>query len=475
MVLAGFDSVNSDNTESSQPCSWWALAGVLGLMKLVIFVLDSNPQVVLGDSMSYLATAIAQSIPPDRSFLYGFLIHNLTTRARSLSSLVAVQTFAGIATALITAAVLVRFFRVSFRMAAAIAMAIAIEPQQLLYERFVLTESLSTAVFAGLLFLGLEYIHSRRMWALAATQIAGVLLIALRMTYLPVVVATTVVAPILTCLTLKRRSRQVGIHLVVSLTLFAALHSAYRRWNGYVSNLPPAYIYADGFFLIGTVSPLVRPVDTANPQLVPVLSQPLAYATGENRILARNAELYWEEGLVGRMKAVLKDDYQANLEAKRIAYRTILRDPAGVVRLAMQTYLLFYSREHMSAGMRGEAGMRELEAGQLNLLSLYHLDARGLPFMKTITRQYYLASLPWFLVLLHSPLALLACAFAARPGTRRLMWFLALMACLPVGTAQLLQVEPSTRYLHSVTVLFAIAIGVFASGFFLRTGRKTET
>lgn len=460
--------MNSNKTDGLQATSWWVLAAFIGLVKLVVFVLDSNPQVLLGDSMSYLATAIQGWIPNDRSFLYGFLVNYVTTRARSLSSLLAVQTCAGIATALFTAWILVRFFRAPFRIAAAMAVIIAIEPQQMMYERFVLTESLSTAVFAGFLFLALEYIYSKQWWSLPATQIAGVLLIALRMTYLPVVAATTLIAPFLACVPLRNRGRQLAIQLLISVSLFALLHTAYRQWNGYLQEKPPAYLYADGFFLIGTVSPLITAADTDIPQLAPVLSRPLAYAKGENRVISRNAELYLDDGLVTRIKAALKDDYQANVEAKRIAYRAIRRDPAGLIRLATQTTLLVYSWKYMNDSMREEAGMRGLEQGQLDVLSHYHLDARGLPFMKTLTRQYYLGSWPWFLLVLHTPVALLVCVAVEQPGARRLIWFLALTAWVQVGTAQLLQVEPSTRYLHPTAVLFAIAIGVCVSRLFAR-------
>ena len=392
---------------SSTPASlWWALASFLGLAKLAVFVLDSNPQFVLGDSMSYLTTAMLGWIPPDRSFLYGFLVHNVTTRARSLSSLVAVQTCVGIATALVTALILVRFFRAPFLIAAAMAVSVAIEPQQLLYERFVMTESVSTAFFAVFLLLVLEYLHSRKMWVLIAVQVAGVVLIAFRLTYVPLVAATTLIGPFMAYLPVRNRV-QLAVHLLMSMSLFVGLHTAYKYWNGYLSNLPAAYLYADGYFLIATVSPLVTPADTDVPELVPVLSRPLAYASGPNQIISRKAELYLAEGLVARLKEALKDDYQVNVEAKRIAYRVIRRDPFGCIRLAVQTYLLFYSREYMSESMRQEAGMRELEPGQLKILSNYHLDARGLPFMKSLTRQYYLASWPFFLLLLHTPVALL--------------------------------------------------------------------
>lgn len=451
---------------SSTPASlWWALASFLGLAKLAVFVLDSNPQFVLGDSMSYLTTAMLGWIPPDRSFVYGFLVYNVTTRARSLSSLVAVQTCAGIVTALVTALILVRFFRAPFFIAAAMAVAVAIEPQQLLYERFVMTESVSTAFFAVFLLLVLKYLHSRKMWVLIAVQVAGVVLIAFRLTYVPLVAATTLIGPFMAYLPVRNRV-QLAVHLLMSVSLFVGLHTAYKYWNGYLSKLPAAYLYADGYFLIATVSPLVTPADTDVPELVPVLSRPLAYASGPNQIISRKAELYLAEGLVARLKEALKDDYQVNVEAKRIAYRVIRRDPFGCIRLAVQTYLLFYSREYMSESMRQEAGMRELEPGQLKILSNYHLDARGLPFMKSLTRQYYLASWPFFLLLLHTPVALLLAAALVRPGKRRLLWFLVLITGLQVATVQMLEVEPSTRYLHPVTVPFVIAIGVCATRLF---------
>src|SRR5499433_2971378 len=147
---------------------WLALALFLGFSKLVVLVFDSNPQVFGGDSFSYLAGARTGWIPPDRSFVYGFFVHDVTSRARSLSSLVAVQTFAGVVTAWLVAVILVRYMRVRFGVASVVAVLLALEPQQLLFERFVLTESLSTAFFALFLLIALEYVRSRRIWALMA-------------------------------------------------------------------------------------------------------------------------------------------------------------------------------------------------------------------------------------------------------------------------------------------------------------------
>jgi len=454
---------------------WLALAIFLSFAKLVIYIFDSNPQVYLGDSMSYLTTAMQNWIPPDRSFVYGFLVHDLTSRARSLSSLVATQTSAGIATALLAAVILVRFMRAPFAIAAAIAIALALEPQQLLYERFVMTESLSTAVFALFVLLALEYVRDRKIWALIAVQITGVILLAFRVTYIPMLTVTSMAAPLLACGEglgwgrMERSARKqallrLGLHLAVSLSLFFGLHTAYQQWNGQLSKLPPAYTYADGFFLIANVSPLVTAADTDNPELAQVLSRPLLYGSALEQFGSRNSEMFLPDGLVGRIREALKDDYRANSESKRIAYRVIRRHPLGFIRLAISTYLKFYSREYMTGILREEEGIRDLGPDELKILSHYHLDADGLPFMKTLTRQYHAAAWPLYILLVHTPLALLACIAVARQDTRKLLWFLLLITTVHVTAVQVLGVEPSPRHLHAVAVVLAIAVGVLAAG-----------
>jgi hypothetical protein len=229
--------------------------------------------------------------------------------------------------------------------------------------------------------------------------------------------------------------------------------------------MPPAYVYADGYFLIANVSPLMTPADTNNPKLVPVLSRPLAYVNVSDQIGARNAETFAEDGLVQRIRDALKDDYQANLEAKRIAYRTIRRDPLGFIRLAMQTYLKFYSRDYLAEILRQEEGARDLRPGELQVLSHYHLDGNGLSYMKTLTRQYHFAAWPLYILLVHTPLALLASILAAQRESRRLLWFLLLLITVHVAAVQAAGVGPSPRHLHAAAVVLAMAVGVFAGRF----------
>src|SRR5712671_1112769 len=285
---------------------WLALTMVLSCLKLIMFVLDSNPQVFLGDSGTYLATAQAKLIPPDRSFVYGFLVRLLTRNSHSLHSVVAAQAFAGIATSLLVAYILIRFFNTRFVIAALAAIVLTLEPQQLLFERFVLTESFSTAAFALLVFLALEYLRGRRLWVLACMQVAGVILISLRMTFLPAVLITTILAPIIAFWRERKRGLwPVGVHLAISVVLFAGLHSGYKHWYGWLANQPPAYSYADGFFLIANVSTLVTPEDTDDAELRRVLSEPLKYATDFKGMNTRNAEMFTDGGLVPRIKDAL--------------------------------------------------------------------------------------------------------------------------------------------------------------------------
>src|SRR5215475_5854272 len=88
---------------------WLALVLFLACLKLIMFIYDSNPEVFLGDSGSYLLSALMKLIPPDRSFLYGFVVRFIGQNSHSLSSLIAIQTVAGIGTSLLVAVILVRF------------------------------------------------------------------------------------------------------------------------------------------------------------------------------------------------------------------------------------------------------------------------------------------------------------------------------------------------------------------------------
>jgi len=451
---------------------WLALVLFLACLKLIMFIYDSNPEVFLGDSGSYLLSALMKLIPPDRSFLYGFVVRFIGQNSHSLSSLIAIQTVAGIGTSLLVAVILVRFFRTNFKIAAVIAAVLTLEPQQLLFERFVLTESISTAWFALLMLLALEYLRRPRLWVLAVLQPVGVILIAFRLTFLPAVMTATVAVPLFgyagsvwDASSWKDRKRiliPLALHLSLSILMFTAWHTAYKNWNGWLSSRPPAYSYSDGFFLISNVSPLVTPADTDNPELIPVLARPLVHAKDPLAMDARNSEMFADEGLVSRIQKALKDDDRANVESKRIAYSAIRRDPVGFLRLALRTYLKFFSRDYMQVILQHEAGMSPIDPGVLKLLAFYHLDAEDLAFTKSITKKYHLASWPYYVLLANTPLVLLLAVFVVKQP-RAILWFSLLITSVHTAATQILGVEPSPRHLHAASVMLAIGAGILAA------------
>ena len=463
----------------TQPNHWFVLAAILSFIKLVIFVLDSSPQVYLGDSMSYLTTAMLGWIPADRSFVYGYVVYGLTARSRSLSSLVAVQTVAGIATSMMTAGILVRYFRTSFAVAAAAAIVITLEPQQLLFERFVMTESLSTAGFALYLWIALEYLRSRKVWALVAMQVAGIVLVAFRVAFVPLLATATVLAPLLAGdawralpRQWKRLLPQLGVHALISIGMFVGLHKAYKHWNGKLSNLPPAYSYADGYFLISNVSPLVTAADSDNPDVAAVLAAPLAYASKPEQMNSRNSEMFDEGGLVARLRKAFKgDNYHANAEAKRVALRVIRRDPVGFLRLALMTHLRFYSKPYMEEILKEEAGVRGLSPDDLKLLRHYHLDAEDLPFKRNITREYYFAIWPYCMLLINTPLILIAGLFLSGKDERTALIFLFLVISVHSTVLQVMSVEPSIRHHHATAIPLVIGLSLIAGRFSRKPGK----
>jgi hypothetical protein len=341
-----------------------------------------------------------------------------------------------------------------------------------MYERFILTESLSGFFFTLFLLLALEYVRSRHAWALILLNVTGIVLVSFRVTFVPAILLASVVLPFFTLVLLegKRpplllRLRQFAIHLAISLALFFGLHSAYKSWNGSLSKLPPAYTYADGFFLLSNVSPLVKPDDTDNPIIADILRQPLVYGSKPSEWNARNAEMFSEDGLAPKIQRALKDDYYANQESRRIAWNVIFRDPIGFTRLAVNGYLKFFSRSYLLNSMQFEAGMAGLSKDALELVARFHLDATELTEHSTVTRFYYLAARPYYVFLIHTPLVLIGALFVVGREFRKFILFLLILCTLHVVVIQVLGVEPSVRHNHAVAVFLAIAVGVIVERF----------
>src|SRR5947207_8804073 len=73
----------------------------------------------------------------------------------------------------------------------------ALDPCQLVWERYVMTETFSLLVYVLVLYWSLAYLRDRRLWQLAVVQALSVLLIGFRMSFLLVVQACTILLPLI--------------------------------------------------------------------------------------------------------------------------------------------------------------------------------------------------------------------------------------------------------------------------------------
>ena len=237
-------------------------------IKLMAFVLDGTACVFMGDSASYLLTAATGWAPDDRSYTYGLWLGFLTHLVHSLRWVVLCQTVLSALAASTVCLILHRLLSIRLRIAAVCGLLCCIEPLQLLSERFILTEAPSTFLFAILVTLALSYLRAAALWILWMIPMVGVLLVSIRVSYLPVVLITV----LLPLLSLKggvrndsRESKRLRLLPVTHLALLACLTGValggYARWYGEAVKGPPSFNEEDGFFLISAVAPIVQGTD----------------------------------------------------------------------------------------------------------------------------------------------------------------------------------------------------------------------
>ncbi|MEP6686600.1 MAG: hypothetical protein ABJB22_07480, partial [Verrucomicrobiota bacterium] len=159
---------------------WWVFCLAILALKFILLAIDPSPRFFMGDSGSYLWTALTGWIPPDRSFLYGYVIRWSSVWTQSLTSLVILQVFLGAMTALLVAAICRCVFQLRFSLCCLFGLLCALDPLQLLWERYVMTETISLFFYAAVLLVSFFYLKERRIWQLAIIQVLSVLVISFR-------------------------------------------------------------------------------------------------------------------------------------------------------------------------------------------------------------------------------------------------------------------------------------------------------
>src|SRR6478736_5719717 len=252
------------NATSPAVNAWWLFCALIFAIKLLLLWLDSTPKLFLGDSSSYIHTALTGWIPSDRSYFYGYLVRWLAVWPHSFGPLLLSQMLVSAVTAIVFVLICSRFFRMSKRLSFLFGLMCAQDPCQLVWERYVMTETFSLLVYVLVLYWSLAYLRDRWLWQLAIVQALSVLLIGFRMSYLLVVQACTILLPLIAfarCAfpALRNQSEArtpkggvltIGLaNVAASIAMMFIMHGAYKYANGWLSEREPAYLYHSGAHL----------------------------------------------------------------------------------------------------------------------------------------------------------------------------------------------------------------------------------
>src|ERR1700682_3719641 len=229
-------SLTPATNEASQ---WWFFCLLIVSLKFLLLALDPLPKMFMGDSACYISTALAGWIPVDRSYFYGELIRGVALSTGSLTILLLLQSFISALTALLLAHTCRSLFGLSAGASYIIGFICALDPFQLVWERYVMTETISLFFYVAGLYVSFLYLKDRGIRHLAIAQGFWILLIGFRMSYLLVVQVSAVLLPIMAFSPLllatwrNRRGAQVdrfrpvrlaSVHLLTSIALMLLLH-----------------------------------------------------------------------------------------------------------------------------------------------------------------------------------------------------------------------------------------------------------
>jgi len=439
--------------------------------KLGFYIADPYPSFQFGDSGAYLATALIKYIPPDRSFTYGFLLRPLVLHSHSFRPVLLLQILASGAASVLLGTFLLRYFRAKPALAVASAVISAIEPLQLMAERFIMSEAVATFGFALYLSLAASFLKSRRILPLIAAQIAGVLLVTLRYSFLPLVLILSVALPILAAYTTGRINwRAFLIRLVCAVAVSQMLFAGYRHLYGFLAHTKPAYLSRDGDFLLADMAPIITTGDFPIPAERVRFLQRLRIPLND----LRNRRLHrWVDG--GLCQVVLEiangDEELANKLARKTALRAMTRDPAGVLRLAFSTYKQFFSHKYLVWALQlNEGHFVGPTANDVKMIrDWFGVDAMDRKY-ESVTKKWQGSSALWCGLMVGLPWLYLIEMLWHRKQVSAVDWLLLFCAYSLLGCAIGPVDVAYPRYLMPLPWLSVLIIGVMVARLIRSTG-----
>jgi hypothetical protein len=443
-------------------------------LKLVLFAIDPVPKFYMGDSGSYITTALTGWIPPDRSFLYGYVIRCTALWTGSLTWLLVLQVCLSTITCILLCSITRVIFELPERWSYVFGFLCAIDPLQLLYERYVMTEAISLCLYAFVVYQSLLYLKTHRLRNLVIVQAASVLLIAFRMSFLLQVQISTIILPLIAfgpdvLKRIRRRpvaepspkwpARVCAGHLLLSVTLMFLLHTGYKRTNGWLSHREPDYLYSSGITLLAFWAPVLQPEDSPDPRLADLIRR------GDEIHLRnpvfRNAQRFKPDHLIGRLNNIVPNPLEADALAKKTALHALWRDPVGILGIGWHTYVSYWNVTAMKRCAESDFSFRRPPDDKMRavLASRFHLlYAKGTATMSPI-QFYYIVAWPYYCLILLAPL-LSGLAIALRP-VRRYAMLLFVHISIMMAMAMIFG-SNSVRYLQPISFMTLLVFALVA-------------
>jgi hypothetical protein len=454
--------------------AWWLFCVLIFATKLLLFWLDPTPKLYMGDSWSYIHTALTGSMPRDRSYFYGYLVRWLAVWPHSFTPLLVAQALASGATAIVFALICSRFFRMSNRLSFLFGLMCALDPCQLVWERYVMTETFSLLVYALVLYWSLAYLRDRRLWQLAIVQAFSVLLIGFRMTFLLVVQACTILLPLIAFARcglpgLRNRSeaRAPGagvlttglMHVIASIAMMFVMHDAYKYANGWLSKREPAYLHDSGTHLAAVWAPALEPSDATDSRFRDLIANGNQFKIDD--LTLRNAQHFGEGFLIDRWGKIEKNRRKRNRIARETAMNALRRRPLQIAGLALKTYMGYWGIASIQSYAREDLGYGELSDEQLKVFveKFRFTTVKLLPSQPfSLLQRYFLGGWPYYFIVVVSPLI---CALAMWVSRQRAYVFLLFIhASILIVMITALSPQASVRYLQPVSMLTLLSIAI---------------
>lgn len=473
--------MKSTRTAPGAMPEWLAAATLVGAIKLAWIALDPVLRVFLGDSASYLHSALVDAPPSDRSFVYALLLRWLALPAPDLEPMLWWQSGFGAMTALLAFGTLRTWLGVRLPLALAAAALLALEPAQVLFERMIMAESAGTLCFAVGIACGVGYLRTRALRFLAYGAVAGVGVASLRLNLLPVVLGMALLPPlVLFALSVLQRARAAGLAravagLVVAVLATGLAHAGYQRWFDLRSELleHPGYSARDGAMRLALVAPLVKPEHLARQALDPGLLAQVGPPLADPE--ARERQMWLDDGLVAVITRAVEPGAEHHERSERvmrkIATRALREDPAGFLALSRSVAAGYFDPPTASHRMAEDLGRRGPNAEERAWLAReFGYVAGDIAERHTAATRWFESARWWLTACLFGlvPLALVAAWLQRRDPAPGL--YFALLAAGMVAGHLLFSAIVSYRYLHAFPVVAIVLLAWLAEAVAARRG-----